>query len=271
MQVPGMIEIQRSGKENRWLVFVFVAVSVLLVVLSTAFAMNGTASEYLYIKDEVTAATRIIAVDPGHGGHDEGARGPEGSLEKEIALNLAQILAKTLKPDYQVLLTRNGDYQVALTRRASVANHQTADLFISIHMGGGSRYEMNAWSIFYYDAPDPSNGENHSEGQLRPVEIGTNNVRDLPLLWNHACYRHQKESRILAECIKTQLAMTLEIREPTVSKAALRVLQGLNMPAVIIETGYLTNPKTERHLNDPLFLRDIARRIKAGVDVYLTR
>ncbi len=261
MQVPGMVKVQRSAKKNRWLTLIFMLIPILLAGLVTF----SHAAE----KADIASGGRTIVIDPGHGGHDRGAQGPDGSLEKEIALRLAQILAKELKPDYRVELTRNGDYQVPLTRRASVANHHQADLFISLHAGGGSRYQMDAWSIFYYEAsesPEKTGPENTG-----PEKISRDKPGDLPLPWDRVCLRYQKESRTLAECIKTQLADIPESREVTVSKAALRVLQGLDMPAIVIETGYLTNPKTEKRLNDPDVLIDIARRIKTGVDVYLTR
>lgn len=256
MQVPGMMKIQRSAKKNRWLTHIFMLIPILLAGL----AVFSHASE----KADIEPATRTIVIDPGHGGHDQGAQGPDGSLEKEIALRLAQILAKELKPDYPVELTRNGDYQVALTRRASVANHHKADLFISIHTGGGSRYQMDAWSIFYY-------GASGSPEKTGPNKNKGDQAGDLPLHWDQVCLFHQKESRILAEYMKAQLAESPESREVTVSAAALRVLHGLDMPAIVIETGYLTNPKTEKRLNDPEFLTDIAKRIKTGVDIYLTR
>jgi N-acetylmuramoyl-L-alanine amidase len=163
------------------------------------------------------------------------------------------------------VLTRNGDYQVNLMRRASVANHHHADLFISIHAGGGSRYQMDVWSVFYYKKTDSS------EEGMRPETVFWERVEDLRINWDQIQLRHQKESRALVGCMKTQLVGNPDIREVTVSPAALRVLEGLDMPAIIIETGYLTNPKTENQLNDIDFLTDVAKSIKNGVEVYLTR
>jgi N-acetylmuramoyl-L-alanine amidase len=256
MQVPDMIKVHRSAKKNRWL--------TLIIMLIPSLPVGLVTFSHAVEKEDIVFSNRTIVIDPGHGGHDQGAQGPDGSLEKEIALSLAQILAKELKPDYQVELTRNGDYQVTLTRRASVANHHQADLFIGIHTGGGSRYQMDAWSVFYYEASE-------SPEKIRPDKNSGNKARNLPFHWDQVCLFHQKESRTLAECIKTQLADNPESREVTVSKAALRVLHGLDMPAIVIETGYLTNPKTEKRLNATDFLTDIAKRIKTGVDVYLTR
>jgi len=257
MQASDRIKVQISNKKIRWLAFIFMLIPVLVTGSADSSPADG--------ENGITAGTQTIAIDPGHGGLDKGSRGPDGSLEKEVTFNLAQILAKELKPDYTVSLTRNGDYQVELTQRASVANHHNADVFISLHAGAGSRHQADAWTIFYYE-PSDSQGAN-----MHPGKTVSEREDALPIPWDLVCLRHQKESRILAGCIKTQLAGDPKIRDVAVSRAPLRVLEGLDMPAIIIETGYLTNPKTEKQLNDPAFLSDIANRIKTGVDVYLTR
>ena len=265
MQASDMIKIGNSCKKTGDLI-IFLLV---MIFLFAGWVRLSDAEERGYI----SLGIRTIVIDPGHGGYDEGAHGPAGSKEKELALKFAQILAKELKPEYAVILTRNGDYQVDLTRRASVANHHRGDMFISIHTGGGSRYQMDAWSIVYYKKTYSS------EGGMRSTAAGSDfhqadfqqNTEDSRLRWDQVQLRHQKESRSLAECLKLQLAANPDIREVTVSAAALRVLEGLDMPAIIIETGYLTNPKTEKQLNEVDFLMDVAKSIKNGVDIYLTR
>ncbi len=256
MQAIDMMKIERSNKKPGILILFLLVTSMLTISVILSYAEE---------RDSKSDGIRTIVIDPGHGGYDNGAQGPDGSLEKERTLYFAQILAKELKPKYEVVLTRNGDYQVALTRRASVANYHRADMFISIHAGGGSRYQMDNWSVFYY-----KKAEHRNDGkELRAVIRG--NGDDLRLNWDHIQLRYQKKSQALAGCMKAQLAGNPEIREVTISAAALRVLEGLDMPAIIIETGYLTNPKTEKRLNDISFLTDAAKSIKKGVDVYLTR
>ncbi|MBC2714901.1 MAG: N-acetylmuramoyl-L-alanine amidase [Desulfobacteraceae bacterium] len=269
MQAFDMIKIERNNKKS--------GVLTIFLLLIIALLTGSIKLSHAEKKDSKSVGIRTIVIDPGHGGHDQGAGGSGGSLEKDISLNFARILAKELKPDYEVVFTRNGDYQVTLTRRASVANHHRADMFISIHTGGGSRYQMDFWSIFYYQKTDQRNGGMRPEA-VGPDNIQDNNqvniqdnVEDLRLNWDHVQVRYQKKSRALAGCMKTQLAGNPEIREVTVSAAALRVLEGLDMPAIVIETGYLTNPKTEKRLNDISFLTDVAKSVKKGVDVYLTR
>ncbi len=265
MQAFDMIKTGNSRKKTGDLIIFLLA----MIALFAGLVKLSYAEE----KGYASVGIRTIVIDPGHGGYDNGAQGPAGSKEKALTLQFAQILAKELKPEYNVVLTRNGDYQLDLMRRASVANHHRGDMFISIHIGGGSRYQMDAWSIYYYKNTDSS------EGGMQSTVAGSDysqadykhNAEDLRLKWDQVQLRHQKESRSLAGCVKTQLAANPKIQQVTVSAAALRVLEGVDMPAIIIETGYLTNPKTEKQLKDVSFLMDVAKQIKKGVDVYLTR
>jgi N-acetylmuramoyl-L-alanine amidase len=257
MQAFDMIKIERSHKKSGVLTILL----LLILILLTGLIKISHAEE----KDSKSVGIRTIVIDPGHGGYDKGVQGPGGSLEKELTLNFAQILAKELKVDYEVVLTRNGDYQVALTRRASVANNHGADMFISIHTGSGSRSQMDTWSIFYFKKAD------QKEGGIKVETAVPENVEDTRIQWDQVQLRHQKQSLALAGCMKAQLAGAPGIDEVNIAGAALRVLEGLEMPAIIIETGYLTNLTTEKRLNNIYFLTDAAKNIKKGIDVYLSR
>ena len=258
MQDADMTGFNRSYKNIKWL-------TILLMVVAVAGAgiccpTRGSAEP---------AGIKTVVIDPGHGGYDHGARGPAGSLEKSVIFQLAQILAAALAPDCQVVWTRTGDYQVALTRRASVANHHKADLFISLHAGGSPMPGGNAWSVFYFSDPN-RNAALVPEPKFQE-NVLTERGLGVAVPWGLTDARLQQESRILAECVKSQLAGSPDIGEIMVSAAALRVLEGLEMPAIVVETGTLANSGTEKQLTDPAFLTDIAGRIKQGVDVYLTR
>jgi N-acetylmuramoyl-L-alanine amidase len=162
-------------------------------------------------------------------------------------------------------LTRSGDYQLDPVKRASAANYHQARLFIAIHTGGGFLRQMDRWSVFYY---------NKDENQNHPPNPEPGDAADLGaagIPWDKAQQAHQQESRDLAECIRSQLAGHPDISEVHVAGAPLRMLQGIDRPAIVIEAGYLTNPETENRLNDGEFLTDAARRIKRGIDVYLSR
>lgn len=202
---------------------------------------------------------RVIVLDPGHGGHDIGAKGPDGTFEKEVTLALARIIAKKLKPAYEVVFTRNGDYQVDLTKRTSVANYKKADLFISIHTGGSSRFQTNHWTVYYFTTikqPDIRYGNT-------PGDSDENRQ-----LWDTVQTRHQANSKFLAYCIKSKLKNISGIPGVEANKMPLRVLEGADMPAIIIEAGYLTNPKAERQLKNKGFLKDVAVHVRKGVEKY---
>ena len=117
------VDMTESGKTASGYTYLCVSLILMAFVLTVNAWFADAASE-----DTSTDERRVIVLDPGHGGNDIGVRGPDGSFEKAFTLNLARLIAKELKPAYQVILTRNGDYQVDLTKRASVANHKKADL-----------------------------------------------------------------------------------------------------------------------------------------------
>ena len=101
------------------------------------------------------AYKRIIVLDPGHGGRESGARGADGTTEKAVALELAQLIAAELQHDYKVTLTRTDDYHVDLDNRTALANHLKADVFVSLHAAGRFVYSTAGPTIFYYQ--DASN------------------------------------------------------------------------------------------------------------------
>ncbi|MBT8358976.1 MAG: N-acetylmuramoyl-L-alanine amidase, partial [Deltaproteobacteria bacterium] len=93
---------------------------------------------------------KTVVLNPGHGGHDHGVKGPAGTLEKNVTLGLAQLIRDQLKKKYKIILTRSDDYWVDIPGRTAVANHKKADLFISIHAGGSFLHQAKGINIFYY-------------------------------------------------------------------------------------------------------------------------
>ena len=235
--------------------------SVCFMLIALIFAVNTRSAftlELMGLADD----KKIIVLDPGHGGNDTGARGPDGVFEKEVTLTLARMIAKKLKPAYQVIFTRNGDYQVDLTKRTSVANHKKADLFISIHTGGSSRHQPNNWTVYYpMIAKQVDRGYGQPTGDL-------DNLDERRQLWETVQTRHQADSKFFAICIKNKFKNISGIAGVDVNEMRLRVLEGADMPAIIIEAGYLTNPKTERQLKNNSFLSDVAVHVRKGVEKY---
>ena len=234
---------------------------VILVVMAGLFLTAG-ANESSAKQPLFEAYKRVIAIDPGHGGDESGAKGPNGSTEKAVTLRLAKILAAELQREYRVVLTRTDDNQVDLEMRTALANHNKADLLISLHTGGSFVHSTSGILIFHYQdlaEVSPNRSENT---RIREQD------QNRPILWERVQDRYLEKSRVLAGLIDTRLNSLEVVTEGRVQGAPLRVLQGANMPAIIIETGYLTNPTEEKKLNDQRYLTDLASAIHQSIDEY---
>ena len=122
------------------------------------------------------AYRRVIVLDPGHGGREIGARGADGTVEKAVAMKLAQFISAELQRDYKVALTRTDDYSVDLNNRTALANHLKADMFVSLHTGGSFVYGTAGPILYYYQHASKSSltrGEN-------PAFQGENTNRPIP-------------------------------------------------------------------------------------------
>jgi len=206
-----------------------------------------------------------IVLDPGHGGDETGARGPEGTLEKAVTLHLARILSAELEHNYRVVLSRTDDYQMSLDNRTATANNLKADLFISIHTGGSFVHSTSGAVIYHYQS-----FSEEAQKQTTDLSQQVENT-DASLLWDRVQSRYTDKSRILAGLINAQLSSTGAVRESRVAGAPLAVLEGANMPAILIEIGYLTNPAEEKNSRDEQFLKDLALAIRRGIDEYFEK
>jgi N-acetylmuramoyl-L-alanine amidase len=210
----------------------------------------------------VHSKKKTVAVDPGHGGHDEGARGLDGMLEKSVALKLAKMLAAKLENTYEVILTRSDDYKIDDYARTAVANHADADVFISLHMGGSFLHQANNASIYYYKQLSDQNAE--LENFPNRPSVGQSEQ----LYWADIHNRYRNSSRSLAKKIQQELEKDPMFSDIEIKGAPLMVLEGADMPAVLIEPGYLTNPNLEKLIKDPLVLSGLVKEIKAGIDAF---
>jgi N-acetylmuramoyl-L-alanine amidase len=234
------------------------AFTAVLIVLggTTAGATQQTAS---------AALKAMVVLDPGHGGKDAGAHGPDGVFEKEVTLTLARMVADELKDDYEVVLTRSDDYRLDIADRTSAANHLKADLFISLHAGGSFRRSVSGTCVFYYQRlsePDPA---------ADAPSLNTLAGGDAPIAWNHIQSRYLTTSKKLAEIMQFQLVNITQEAESGICGAPLLVLKGADMPAILIEVGYLTNPNEGRALAGRDYPSLLAGAISNGIREYLTK
>ena len=205
--------------------------------------------------------TARIALDPGHGGRDYGARGPTGLLEKEVCLELAHKLALRLESLYQVTLTRSDDYQVELKQRAAIANQADADLMISLHTGAGFVHSARGISIYYH----ADTSQSIPAGDL--PRSGDANARQQ---WERTQTRHQSASLALATVLKKYLDQDPDSPGCSIHGAPLMVLEGADMPAVLIEIGHITHPATEAKLADPQNREWLTEQIFNGIQTFLS-
>jgi N-acetylmuramoyl-L-alanine amidase len=210
---------------------------------------------------------RRVIVDAGHGGHDNGAVGPEGTREKDVTLAIAKRLAEDLRQQgLEVILTREDDRYVSLEERASIANSNHADLFISVHcnaardrrLHGTETYSLNVTSDRYA-----------IRLAARENQASERSVSDLNLiLADLATKADVVESESLAESVQKTLVERGE-RNLGVKHALFYVLLGAKMPAVLVESAFLSNPDEERELRSPTHQTEIAQRISQGVMRFL--
>jgi N-acetylmuramoyl-L-alanine amidase len=214
-----------------------------------------------------------IAIDPGHGGVDYGKVGVStGLLEKNVNLQLALEVKKRIEDQLglEVVLTRDTDELVPLRRRTEIANEAGADVFISIHCNSWFSERTGGFEA-YFLSPARSESEralaryeNAAGGGENPNEPGS----DVDfILWDLVQNQYINESSSLAEFIQKAMDERLGIRNRGVKQANFVVLQGAKMPAVLIETAFLSNPSEEQMLADT----DFQRRVADGLVEAITR
>ncbi len=236
--------------------------SVLFFVVALTCVITGEVNSG---KLNFAQQKKTIVIDPGHGGHDQGAKGPDGTLEKTITLNFAHLLAKELGRKYSVYLTRTDDYGVDFPARTAVANHLQADLFLSIHTGGSFLHQTSGMSFYYHKSVSGAALTLKTESTQSADE---NNAQTL---WVNIQERHQKNSQILAGLIRLHINNQIKVGKSEIQGAPVMVLEGADMPAILVEIGYITNPSEEKSLRDINVLTHIAEGIENGINDFLKK
>jgi N-acetylmuramoyl-L-alanine amidase len=210
-----------------------------------------------------SSAIHTIAIDPGHRGDDEGVKGAEGAKEKDLTLAVARRTKAAIEArlGLRVLLSRDDDRRVPIDERTAIANNNKADLFISLHANGSMRRTTTGASIFYA-AFDKETAEPSAAGSAERVPTFGGGARDVELvMWDLAQTRHLDRSAAFADLLQQQLHDRVPLSSTPTDRAALRVLESANMPAVLVEMGYLTNPDQEKLLTSEPFHAAIVQAI----------
>ena len=239
-----------------WCIIFFVWLSFLM----TSLTITDVCARGIFPQDQKGIT---IVLDPGHGGYDPGAIGPGDIKEKDIALALIQAVKKRLPAHYNVISTRTDDYWIDIEERTAMANHHAADLFISIHIGGSFRHRASGLETFYWS------GEGSKERRLPITTPEKWDVEEASIAWESIQERYLSKSRSLAARVHEELIGQLNINDRGWGAAPLYVLAGADMPAILVEVGYVTNPAEEKQLSNPFFLDIVADGLSKAITDFL--
>lgn len=268
------IDLRDAGLTAR--AYTLTAPDRVVVEVSRASAPAGAAPPPL-----AAPALPMVVVDPGHGGAETGAIGAAGLREKQATLEIARRVAAALPRAFacRVALTRDADSLVSLDDRTSVANHEKADLFLSIHTNSSRASGARGSETYYLSleasdrlAQEVANRENLAPTPSATAPPGSSASHDLDfILWDLAQSAHLKESSELAEAIQNELNIVLGTENRGIKQAPFKVLVGATMPAVLIETAFISNPEEEKKLSSPEFQQSVADAIAKAVAGFFSR
>jgi len=211
---------------------------------------------------------KVIIIDPGHGGQDYGAVGSDGTKEKTVTLALANILGEKLSAHYKIIFTRTGDYSLNLLERTAIANSNKGDIFIGLHLGGSFLRRINGTFIFYHS--NETSQSAHLSYLSNSLQYTMADDKEM-IPWDDIQIKYKKKSQNLANLILENLVSDKKNNHgAVVESASLLVLTGANMPAVIIEPFYITNPSDEKEYTTQDNLSKCADKIANGIKQFFS-
>jgi len=221
-----------------------------------------------------------IAIDPGHGGEDPGAIGKRGSREKDIVLAISRRLKQKIEaePDMRTYLTRDGDYFVPLHVRVNKARRVQADLFVSIHADAFIKPQARGASVFALSQHGATstaarwlaNKENGAD-LIGGLNIKTQDKQVAQLLLDMSTTAQIKDSLKLGDAVLKQIGGFAKLHKPQVEQASFAVLKAPDVPSILIETAFISNPEEEARLNDHEYQEQIAQAILRGIRNYFAK
>ncbi len=224
---------------------------------------------------QLALGVRRIVIDPGHGGKDFGAPGHvKGVHEKDITLQISRRLAKKIEKDLgcEVILTRNSDRYLTLEERTAIANTKNADLFISIHTNAAKSSNANGIETYFLNL---ATDDDAILVAARENATSTKNISDLQSILNDLMFNAKvNESSRMAghvheSVISRMRSVYPDIRNKGVKQAPFYVLLGAQMPSILVETSFISNPKECRRLTNAKYQDHLCEGIFKGVRKYI--
>lgn len=220
---------------------------------------------------------RTVVIDPGHGGAEVGAVGATGLMEKNVVLDISKRLGQLLEEQLglQVYLTRDQDIYKEKEDRTALANNVKANVFLSIHANSYRGRGVHGAETFFLSnqaTDDDARRLAAIENNVMGLEGPTGSDSNLQmLLWDMAQTRHLRESSVLAEMVQSNMNSLGGTTDRGIKQAPFVVLKGANMPAVLVEVGFLSNPEEERLLADAAYRQQVANMLFQSLNRYRQR
>ncbi len=233
-------------------------------------------------RDPGRAMARLItvAIDPGHGGEDPGAVGRRGTLEKDVTLDIARRLERMIaaEPNMRVLLTRDGDFFVPLRTRVEKARRVQADLFVSIHADAWIRPDVRGSSVFALSergatstaAAWMARRENDAD-LIGGVNLGVKDAQLAQVLLDLSTTAQINDSLRFGNAVLRELERINRLHKPRVEQAGFAVLKAPDIPSILVETAFISNPDEERRLQDDAYQEKMARAMLNGIKRYFAK
>ena len=222
----------------------------------------------------------LIAIDAGHGGDDPGAIGRRGTREKDVVFGIAQKLEALIaeQPGMKPVMIRRGDYFVPLKRRVEVARENNADLFISIHADAFHKPQAQGSSVYILSDGNASSdaaqfladSENNSD-MIGGVSLDDKDDLTKMVLFDMAQNASIEDSHNLASNILTGLRGVTRLHKNRVEQAGFRVLRAPEIPSILVETAFISNPAEERKLQSAAHQKALARAMLKGIKRYFSK
>ena len=223
----------------------------------------------------------VIAIDPGHGGEDPGALGPRNILEKDVVLQIARRTMNQIKSKkgFDAFLIRNGDYYLGHRQRTALARNKRADLFVSIHadafrqasVSGASVYTLSDRGATSETAKWLAERENQSDmlGGVGNVSLDDKDPMLAQVLLDLSMDGNRNQSIQVGEAVLRNMGQVTKLHKKRVEQAAFLVLKSPDMPSILVETGFISNPGEARNLAKASHQLMLAKAIADGVEEFM--
>lgn len=222
----------------------------------------------------------IVAIDPGHGGEDPGAIGPTGLKEKDVVLQVALQLRDRLnaKPGMRAMLTRDADFFVPLHDRVNKARRVQADLFVSIHADAFFTPEARGASVFALSQGGASSAaarwmaqKENAADVVGGVNVATKDATVLKALLDMSTTAQIKDSLRVGNEVLSRIGQVGKLHKRQVEQAGFAVLKAPDIPSILVETAFISNPEEEDKLRDADYQQRLVQALFSGIERYFAK